>query len=143
MSEAGASASEDYIRSDRQLETTPEAETPHGCDGQNWKLLPLIDRGETPFEGRTQFRRCQSGPRNDIASIAEVRSFRGQKRSPRTASGDQRYPRVTVRTVPILRPLPHVSSHVVEAEGIRRFAANSVGLLTGIIIVPTIRVALS
>ncbi len=56
----------------------------------------------------------------------------------RTSPRGVSYPRVTVRTVPILRPLIHVSGHVVEAEGIRRFAANSVGLFTGVIIVPTI-----
>src|SRR6267142_3167883 len=53
------------------------------------------------------------------------------------------YLRVTVSTVPILRPLKHVSSDVEEAEGIRRFATNNMCLFTGVVIVPTIHVELS
>jgi len=75
MPEAGAGASEYYVRSDRELEAAPEAKALHCCNCQDWKPLPLIDRAETLFEGRAQLLRTQSGPRNDISSVAEVRSF--------------------------------------------------------------------
>src|SRR5260221_5909692 len=49
MPEAGAGASEYYVRSNAELETAPEATALHFCDCQLWKPIPLIDRADTLF----------------------------------------------------------------------------------------------
>src|SRR5258706_14866096 len=60
----------------------------------------------------------------------------------RTSPRGVSYPRVAVRTVPILRPLIHVSSHGVEAERIRRFTPTIFGRCNGMILEPTIHLRL-